>query len=68
MSQHSPTDPAANLDRAARELRVEDLERRIEEIEAIDDAELGDFTIWDWIICVLGAVIVPAAALWWLAQ
>jgi hypothetical protein len=67
MSQHPPTDSTANPDRAARELRVEDLERRIEEIEAIDEAQLGDFTSWDWIICVLGAVIVPVAALWWFA-
>jgi len=68
MSQHSPTDPTASLDRTAQELRVEDLERRIKEIEAIDSAELGSFGTWDWIICVLGAVIIPAAALWWFAE
>jgi hypothetical protein len=68
MSQHPPTDPTANLDRAARDRRIEDLERRIEELEAIDSAQLGSFGTWDWIICVLGAVIVPAAALWWFAE
>ena len=67
MSQHPPTDPTASLDQTAQELRVEDLERRIEALEAIDSAELGSFGIWDWIICVLGAIVVPAAAVWWFA-
>jgi hypothetical protein len=68
MSQHSPTQSTSSVELAAEKLRVEDLERRIEEIESIDSAQLGNFTNWDWIICVLGAVIVPVAALWWFAE
>ena len=68
MSQHPPTDPTASLDQTAQELRVEDLERRIEELEAIDSAEFGSFTIWDWVACLLGSLVIPLAALWWFAE
>ena len=67
MSQHPPPDSTASRDQAAQELRVEDLERRIKELEVIDSAELGNFSRWDWIICVLGAIVIPAAAVWWFA-
>ena len=68
MSQHSPTDSTTSLDQTAQELRVEDLERRIVELEAIDSASLGSFTIWDWIACLLGSLIIPIVALWWFAE
>jgi len=44
-----------------------DLEKRIEAIEALGDVELGKFTKWDWWLCVVGAVVVPAILLWWYA-
>ena len=50
-----------------RELVVEDLERRIEAMEALDDSELGRFTAWDWVICVVGSVLIPVVLLWWFA-
>ena len=68
MSQHPPTDSTASIDRTAQELRVEDLERRIEELEAIDSASLGSFTTWDWIACLLGGLVIPVVALWWFAE
>ena len=41
-----------------------DLERRIETIEALGDAELGRFTKWDWLLCIAGSVVIPAILLW----
>lgn len=50
-----------------RQLVVEDLEQRIEALEALDDSALGPFTAWDWVICVVGFVLIPALLLWWFA-
>jgi hypothetical protein len=68
MSQHPPTDSAASIDQTNQELRVEDLERRIVALEAVDSASLGSFTIWDWVACLLGGLVIPIAALWWFAK
>ncbi len=67
MSSTSPTDPTAAREQNPRELLVEELERRIEKIEAQGDDAIGRFTGWDWLLCVLGAVVVPALAMWWFA-
>ncbi len=67
MSQHPPTDPDEGLDPAAQETRVRDLERRIESFEAFESDDLGGFDTWDWIACVLGAVVIPLIAVWWFA-
>ena len=61
MSSNEP-DPAS-----ARDLLVEELERRIEEIESLDESDVGGFTAWDWFACTLGAVAIPALAMWWFA-
>jgi len=42
---------------------VEDLERRIEILENMDDAEFGSFTRLDYFILVIGAVALPVLAL-----
>jgi hypothetical protein len=64
----APTpDHAHDPNQSSRLDLVEELERRIVEIEALDDAEIGSFTRWDWMICLSGALIVPALALWWFA-
>ena len=44
-----------------------DLEKRIEAINALGDADLGRFTKWDWVLCIAGAVVIPAILLWWFA-
>ena len=50
-----------------RGILFEELERRIEQLEALDDAEIGRFTGWDWLVCVIGSLVVPAIAMWWFA-
>jgi hypothetical protein len=67
MPPTAPIDPATGRDQASHALLVEELERRIVEIEALDDSELGHFTRWDWVLCVAGAVVAPAVAMWWFA-
>ena len=67
MSQPSQTRSPASSEASSRAFLVEDLERRIEQLETLGDSELGNFTAWDWWICVLGSVVLPAIALWWFA-
>ena len=47
--------------------RVGELERRIRELESLDAGELGEFTRWDWVACVIGGLVAPILALWWFA-
>lgn len=54
-------------EQADRERLVGDLERRIEELEGLDESEIGGFTALDWFFCIMGSVILPAIALWWFA-
>ena len=49
------------------ESEIAELERRIELLERLDESIPGHFTRWDWVICVLGALILPCLALWWFA-
>lgn len=67
MSSTPPIDSGSGREQASRALLVEELERRIVEIEALDDSQIGRFTGWDWAICVAGAVLAPALAMWWFA-
>ena len=62
-----PMSAAPDTGKTPRELVVEDLERRLEAMEALDDSDLGSFAGWDWVICVVGAVLIPALLLWWFA-
>jgi hypothetical protein len=66
-----PDPSRADLDtiseQATHERLVEDLERRIEQLEALDDSDLGGFTGLDWFFCIAGSVVIPAIALWWFA-
>ncbi len=68
MSQHSPAESTSTPEQVTQRLRVEDLERRIEELEAIDSASLGAFTTWDWVACVIGGLVIPVLALWWFVE
>ena len=47
---------------------VDDLERRIEELEGLDESAFGGFSALDWVICLLGAVVIPVLALVWFAE
>jgi len=67
MSNQPGTDRHAGAERADRERLVEDLERRLEELEALDDADIGSFTALDWFFCIAGSVVIPVIALWWFA-
>ena len=64
MSDQPRTDLHTSAERADRERLVEDLERRIEEIEALDDSDVGNFTALDWFFCIAGSVVIPVIALW----
>ena len=33
----------------------------------LGDAEIGSFTGWDWLVCVIGSLVLPAIAIWWFA-
>ena len=67
MSSTSPTDPGAGAEQTPAGAFVDELEGRIEEIESLDDSVIGSFTGWDWLVCVIGSLVLPAIALWWFA-
>jgi hypothetical protein len=58
---------AGDARRAAAARRAE-LERRIAELEAQDDAAFGAFGRGDWLLCAALAVGAPALALLWLLR
>ncbi len=67
MSSTTPKDPGASGEQRPRGAVVDELEHRIEEIEGLDDAAIGSFTGWDWLVCVIGSLVLPAIAMWWFA-
>jgi hypothetical protein len=42
---------------------LEDIESRIEILENMDDAEFGSFTVVDYLILAIGALLLPVIAL-----
>ena len=46
---------------------VDELERRLEELESLDDAAFGRFTKWDWLFVLLTSLVLPYLVFWWLA-
>ena len=67
MPSDSTTDTAAGQEQTPRERLVDELERRIGELESVDDAAVGHFTGVDWLLCTLGALVIPGFAMWWFA-
>ena len=65
MTERSAGD-AGDARRAAAARRAE-LERRIAELEAQDDAEFGPFGRGDWWLCTALALVAPALVFLWLA-
>jgi hypothetical protein len=49
----------------SRDELVKELERRIDELETLDEEAFGQFTPLDWVICVIGAIALPYLALIW---
>ena len=47
--------------------RVRELERRIQELESIDEAAFGRFTAWDWTACIAFGLALPLLGIWWWA-
>lgn len=68
MEQQSIPGPASDPDPSAQEIQIEDLHRRIEIIESIDEAELGEFNRIDWALCIVGAVVIPTLVLLWVGR
>ncbi len=67
MSDQPRTDLHTSAEQAGRERLVEDLERRLEQLQALDDADIGSFTALDWFFCIAGSIVIPVIALWWFA-
>lgn len=43
----------------SRRALVADLERRINDLTRADESEFGHFTSTDWVLCVVGFVVLP---------
>jgi hypothetical protein len=67
MSEQPQTELHTNAERAARDRLVEDLERRIDELQVLDESDIGSFTRLDWFFCIVGSIVLPVIALWWFA-
>ncbi len=68
MQQPAAPQSASNPNQSAGGAQREELQRRIETLEALDDSELGEFNRRDWVLCILGALVVPALLLLWLGR
>lgn len=67
MTQPPPINPPPESPTPPRDDEVQELEGRIETLETLDDSALGSFTSLDWVIVVLGSVLIPGVWLWWVA-
>jgi hypothetical protein len=47
------------------EVRRRELERRIEDLEARDESAFGNFTQFDWAVCIVAGVALPLLLIWW---
>ena len=56
--------PAADSP-AARSSIVDDLERRIDELEHLPEERFGTFTAMDWMLGVTGALLLPYVLYLW---
>jgi hypothetical protein len=67
MSDPSLLDSHTSAEQADRERLVGDLEQRLDELQALDESDVGSFTALDWFFCITGSVVIPVIALWWFA-
>jgi hypothetical protein len=63
---HDSHDSHAND--VAQQAQVTELTRRIELLEDEDAHGYGDFSAADWIVCILGAVVIPVLVLVWVGR
>jgi hypothetical protein len=68
MAEPSRIETAIADSPAATDPRVQELVRRIEELEALPESAFGRFTRWDWLACALLTLALPAAALLWFGR
>ena len=52
---------------AEEQVIIDELERRLEILDAADEADFGRFGALDWIACIGGFVILPLLLVWWAA-
>lgn len=67
MAESSPSEAPPSHEAAESRARVEELMRRIEALESLDDSAFGPFGAGDWLACAVAALLVPAAILLWFA-
>ena len=65
---HSNRDPKPDSKQFVQQAQVAELHRRIRLLEAEDDGDFGAFTAVDWLVCVLGALVIPALVLLWVGR
>ncbi len=68
MEKSSRVEPPPAHPTAGASARVDELHRRIEELEALGEDRFGRFGAVDWIACVLAAVVVPVLLILWFAR
>jgi len=50
-----------------RDTLVAELERRIRELDEHEEDEFGNFSRFDWLILLLGALVLPLLFVFWFA-
>jgi hypothetical protein len=67
VAKNSPREAPPSYESSEARARAEELMRRIEELESLDDSAFGAFGAGDWLVCMLAALALPAAILLWFA-
>ena len=65
MQQQPTSEPTSDPSQSA---SVQELQRRIETLEALDESEFGEFSRRDWVICIIGALVIPTLLLVWIGR
>ena len=66
--QHDSSPSGSDPSQSVRDAQLEDLHRRIETLEALDESEFGEFSRRDWVICIIGALVIPTLLLVWIGR
>jgi len=68
MEQHATPESATDPSHSVRQAQLDDLHDRIETLERLDESEFGEFSRKDWVVCTLGALVIPALVLLWVGR